>query len=266
MKPMDSGYHQYIADWVKKGGVLVYTGRDIDPYQTVMEWWNTNGNNYKTPVDHLFELMGLEAGTGDGEYTYGKGVIRVIRIYPKEYVLEEAKDSDFITIVKKLYEQNAKAGKMIFKNNFYLERCPYTMVAVMDENLSDEPYIVKGNLIDLFDPSIPALKEKVVKPGEKAYLFSIDRVKNKKQPQVLAAASRVYDESTTKKSYSFVTKSPLNTTNVMRILLPVEPVKVTISDCNKNNIPFKNSWDKDSKTCFLTFDNDPDGIHVAIEW
>ena len=266
MKPMDAGYHKHIADWVNKGGVLVYAGRDIDPYQTVMEWWNTNGNTYKAPVDHLFELMGLAAGIGDGEYKYGKGTIRVIRIDPKEFVLEENKDSDFINIVKKLYEDNAKAGKMIFKNNFYLERGPYTMIAVMDENSSNEPYKIKGNLIDLFDPTLPVLKEKIVKPGEKAYLFSIDRVKNSKQPQVLAAASRVYEEKTTNKNYSFVTKSPLNTTNVMRILLPSEPVKVTLTDKNNNNIPFNNSWEKDSKTCFLTFENDPDGVHVALEW
>ena len=266
MKPMDAAYHRHIADWVKKGGVLVYAGRDIDPYQTVLEWWNSDGNNYKTPADQLFELMGLEAGIGDGEYKYGKGTVRVIRIDPKEFVLESNKDADFINTIKKMYEDVAKAGKLVFKNNFYLERGPYTMISVMEEGISTEPYIVKGNIIDLFDPKIPALKEKVVKPGEQAYLFSIDRVKNKKQPQVLAAASRVYEEKTTKKSYSFLTKSPINTTNVMRILLPAEPEKITISDHKGNNTKSENSWDKDSKTLFLSFENDPDGIHVTIEW
>jgi hypothetical protein len=266
MKPMDEKYHRYIAEWVKNGGVLVYTGKDTDPYQTVLEWWNSNGNKYRAPVDHLFELMDFEAGLGDGEYKYGKGILRVIRIDPKEYVLEAEKDADFVSIVKKLYEENVKAGKMIFKNNFYLERGPYTMIATLDESVSNEPYILNGNLIDLFDPKLPILKEKVVKPGEQAYLFSIDRVENKKQPQVLAAASRVYDESRTKKSYSFITKSPLNTTNVMRILLPEDPLKITIGDNNGNIIPSENLWDKESKTCFLTFENNPDGVQVAIEW
>ena len=35
MKPMKSEYHNYLADWVKKGGTLVYCGEDVDPYQTV---------------------------------------------------------------------------------------------------------------------------------------------------------------------------------------------------------------------------------------
>ena len=266
MKPMDAAYHQYIAEWVKNGGVLVYAGRDIDPYQTVLEWWNSNGKNYKTPVDHLFELMDLKAGIVDGEYKYGKGTIRVIRVDPKEFVLEVNKDADFINIVQKLYENVAKAGKMVFKNHFYLERGPYTMIAVMDEGFSPERYTIKGNFIDLFDPKLPTYKERVINPGEQAYLFCIDRIKDKKQPQVLASASRVYDEKTAGNSYSFITKSPLNTTNVMRILLPAQPVKIAISNHEGNIIESDNSWDNDSNTIFLTFENDPDGIHVGIEW
>ena len=57
MKPMKSEYHNYLADWVKKGGTLVYCGEDVDPYQTVLEWWNTEGNAYKAPSEHLFEAM-----------------------------------------------------------------------------------------------------------------------------------------------------------------------------------------------------------------
>ena len=88
MKPMNAEYHQFIADWVKDGGVLVYCGKDIDPYQTVMEWWNSNGNSYKAPSQHLFELMKLGTDTpGTGEYACGKGKVYVIREEPKEFVL-----------------------------------------------------------------------------------------------------------------------------------------------------------------------------------
>ena len=45
MKPLDSKAHAYIADWVKAGGNLIYAGRDDDPFQTVSEWWNKDGNN-----------------------------------------------------------------------------------------------------------------------------------------------------------------------------------------------------------------------------
>ena len=40
MKPLDPKAHEYLAGWVKKGGILLYAGRDNDPFQTVSEWWN----------------------------------------------------------------------------------------------------------------------------------------------------------------------------------------------------------------------------------
>lgn len=40
--------------WVKTGGVLIYYGKDEDPYQTVSEWWNTKGNSYKAPSKAYF--------------------------------------------------------------------------------------------------------------------------------------------------------------------------------------------------------------------
>jgi hypothetical protein len=74
MKPLDKKFHQPIADWVKNGGVLVYACSDTDPYQNVLEWWNQDGNNYKTPSDHLFSLMNIKAQPKAGEYKYGKGL------------------------------------------------------------------------------------------------------------------------------------------------------------------------------------------------
>ena len=118
----------------------------------------------------------------------------------------------------------------------------------------------------MFDPEIPVLNEKQVNPGEQAFLYNITSVKNPKTPQVLAAASRIYDEKVTKKTYSFVTKSPLNTTNVMRILLPKEAKEIKVTDATGKQLAPKTSWDASSKTCFLSFENNPDGVHVNLSW
>lgn len=266
MKPLEPEVHQYIADWVKNGGMLVYSTRDTDPFQTVREWWNTGENNYKTPSAHLFSQMGLELEPQEGVYAYGKGKVYILRKDPKEYVLEEASDKDFIATVMRIYEEDAKAGSLAFKNNFYLERGPYDLVSVLDESVSDDPYVVKGMLIDLFDPTLPILTEKKVYPGEQAYLYNIGRVPNPEKPRVLAAAARIYDEKIGARDYSFVAKSPVNTTNVMRILLPEAP-KVTVSDIEGNETKdIKYEWDEKSKTCFLRFENDPKGVCVTLEW
>ncbi len=264
MKPMDQAAHEHLAAWVKKGGILVYIGRDDDPFQSVQEWWNTEGNNVKAPSEHLFLKLGLKAPFEAGEYQYGDGVVCILRNDPKEFVLEENNDSEFVNTVRKLYEASGKP--LEFKNHFALKRGPYEIISVVDENEDQSPYTIRGKLIDLFDPEVPVLEVKQVYPGEQALLYNIGSVKDPDKPQVLATAARVYDENSTDDSYSFVAKSPLNTTNAMRILLPEKATEIVVADRSGKPIQSKTVWDESSKTCFLSFENDPDGVHVTLSW
>lgn len=263
MKPLSPEAHMHIAQWVKDGGVLIYSGLDSDPFQTVLEWWNTGGNNYAAPSGHLFEQMNIATSPKEGEYSYGKGAVYIIRTDPKNFVLENDNDKQLIDVVRRMYEQKAKAGKLLFKNNFYLQRGVYDLVAVLDESIGNEPYQIKGTLIDLFDPKLPVYKSKIIQPGEQAFFLNIDRVPDKQRPQVLAAASRVYEERMEKNSYSFVAKSPVNTTNISRILLPRNPVSVRVE--GKEEL-VTGAWDQQSKTYLLEFENNPEGVSVNIKW
>ncbi|MDR1718123.1 MAG: hypothetical protein LBS20_19995 [Prevotella sp.] len=263
MKPLSPEAHTHIAQWVKDGGVLIYSGLDSDPFQTVLEWWNTGGNNYAAPSGHLFEQMNIATSPKEGEYSYGKGAVYIIRTDPKNFVLENDNDKQLIDVVRRMYEQKAKAGKLLFKNNFYLQRGVYDLVAVLDESIGNEPYQIKGTLIDLFDPKLPVYKSKIIQPGEQAFFLNIDRVPDKQRPQVLAAASRVYEERMEKNSYSFVAKSPVNTTNISRILLPRNPVSVRVE--GKEEL-VTGAWDLQSKTYLLEFENNPEGVSVNIKW
>lgn len=265
MKPSAEESHRQLAEWVKNGGVIVYCGRDDDPYQSVLEWWNTNGNSYKTPSLHLFKLMNIKPDTCDGKYNYGKGVVYILRQNPKEYVLEANGDINFLKQARGAYENDAKAGSLQYKNHFYVERGPYSIAAVLDENSEESPLIIKGPVIDLFNPDLPVLKEKSVLPNTQSFLFDINRVVEKKRPQVLASASRIYDETINENQYSFCAKSPIKTTNCMRVLLPSEPKKLIVKNhLGVEQTDVKTSWDDFSKTTRLVFENSPDGIFVTI--
>ena len=256
MKPLDPKAHQDLADWVKKGGIIIYCGRDNDPYQRVLEWWNQDGNNYTAPSQHLFLLMQMPEKAEEDVYRYGKGRIYVVRQDPKEFVMQEKGDQSLLSVIEKAY------GKLEYKNHFYLERGPYTLAAVVDENaVSSKPLQLNGNYIDLFDPKLPCLKQKTVNPGEQAFLFDINVVKKRNRPQVLASASRQSDESIGKRTYSFIAKSPAETDNVMRILLPKNPKGITVSSNQ-----FTSEWDERTHTLLLQFENNPEGVHVKIEW
>ncbi|MDP4283836.1 MAG: hypothetical protein Q8891_05400 [Bacteroidota bacterium] len=267
MKPLSAQVHQYLANWVKQGGILIYCGRDDDPYQSVMEWWNTMGNHFKTPSEQLFRILKIKPTTENQKFKVGKGIVYVVRKNPKEFVMEANGSNQFVDLIKQAYENDAKAGKLIYKNSFYLERGPYDIISVMDESISNKPYIIDGPVIDLFDPELPVLTEKIITPGHQALLYDLNRIQNKKQPQVLASASRIYNEVVKSNSYSFISKSPLNTSNSLRILVPKEPKSITLTDNKGLEISGTNeSWDNESGTYFLSFDNNPDGIKVKLNW
>jgi hypothetical protein len=266
MKPMAQNAHDAIAEWVKGGGVLVYCGRDSDPFQTVPEWWNTDGNQFKAPSEDLFQKLGLKAPFDAGEFNYGKGKVVILRNDPKEFVLAENQDGDFVSTIQRLYDSRSKQRGLEFKNHFSLSRGPYEIISVVDENEDKTPFIAKGKFIDLFDPEIPVLDQKIVHPGEQAFLYNIRSVKNPKTPQVLATAARIYDEQVTGNSYSLVVKSPLNTTNVMRILLPEKTKTMEITDSTGAPLQVESTWDEASMTQFLSFENSPEGIRVKLGW
>ncbi|MDP4206089.1 MAG: hypothetical protein Q8859_08840, partial [Bacteroidota bacterium] len=106
-----------------------------------------------------------------------------------------------------------------------------------------------------------------INPREQAFLYDLRRVKNKLQPQVLASASRIYSEKIYKGSYAFTSVGPLKTVNSMRILLPFSPKKISVMDKKENTISdVKMVWDNISKTCYLSFGNNPEGVDVKIMW
>jgi len=267
MKPVSADVHVQLAKWVKQGGVLIYCGRDDDPYQSVMDWWNTKGNKFTAPSQHLFKLLGVTPDSSDQKIKIGKGAVYVLRQNPKEYVLAANKDSDYISTVKHAYEKDAHAGDLHFKNSLYLERGPYDIVSVLDENADSKPFTIKGPVIDLFDPQLPVLAKKTISPGEQSLLYNLGRVLNKKLPQVLTSASRIYEEKVTGDSYSFVAKSPAKTLNSVRVLLPEQPKETVVTDSKGQAITaVKTSWDTSSNTLYLGFANSPDGIKVDLKW
>ena len=121
-------------------------------------------------------------------------------------------------------------------------------------------------MIDLFNPEIPVLDHKEVLPGEQSFLYHIDNSSENLKPQVLVSASRIYNETLEKKKYSFVAKSPINTTNVMRISLPEKIKRIQVKDAKDLPVQYFAKWDKNSKTLFLTFENNPEGVSVDLKW
>ena len=261
MKPLDPQAHTYLAEWVKNGGNLIFNGSDLDPFQNIEEWWSTGDNHFTAPSQHLFTLLGLDPNAKEGQYKVGKGTVSIIRKDPKEYIMNEGGEAPYLTQVEALYAD--KGAKLEYKNDFVLDRGPYTLMAVVDESISDKPLQRKGSFIDLFDPTLPVKNEIIVNPGQQALVIDLAKVADKKRPQVLAASFREDQEKSSKESYSFVAKSPENTNGISRVLLPKMPKQVLIDGKDSIN-PSK--WDNASKTYLVEFENSPEGVNVEFIW
>ena len=204
--------------------------------------------------------MNLSQNPTDGTYRYGKGRVIVMREDPKHFVLKAGNDRKYFETISSAYQK--KTGKAIeTKNSFLVERGVYTIAAVMDESVSNEPLTLSGLYIDLFDKDLPILTKKQIQPGEQGYLYDLNKVSGKVKAKVLCGASRIYEEKVRKQNYSFVAKSPLETTNVSRVLLPGKPKTVKVNGKSEQG-----EWDETSKTLLLSFENDPNGVNVSIEW
>ena len=132
----------------------------------------------------------------------------------------------------------------------------------MDESVSDKTFEKDGLYIDLYNHKLPVLDSIVVTPGNQRLYIDMSRV-DKTKPQVLAAASREYDEKVEDNRYSYVAKSPINTTNASRVLLPASPKSVMVAGVEVYDTAM---WDEVSNTYFLEFENSPDGVEVVFEW
>jgi len=133
-----------------------------------------------------------------------------------------------------------------------VQRGPYVIAGVMDESVSEEPLTLTGPFVDLFDPTLPVVASKIVKPDERALLYDLAWPRRQGlKAKVVAAAARVRDEQSTPKGFQFVTRGPKATRACVRIWLPHPPVHTGLEPA----VPFDEKWDPASSTLWLSFDN-----------
>ena len=216
----------------------------------------------------MFKKLHIHYIAAQDKYKTGKGTVFIIREDPKEIVMNKGGDTSYFSKVKYAYEHTAKAGNLIVKNNFFIQRGPYVIASVLKESTSNDPLVIDKKVIDLFNPELPVLQEKIIQPGTQAFLYNLEHIQYSK-PQVLAAASRVYQEKINNKEqeYSFITKSLSHTIDVMRIVLPSAPKEVTAILPNSENVRIMvDTWDQSSHTLLLKFENYSEGVSVNIHW
>lgn len=259
-KPLRPEYHDALVQWVREGGLLLYIGDGSDPYNAVRAWWNDDGTRSRLPENDVFERLQVTPAEAEvGPVAVGRGAVQILNASPA--ALAHARDG-----AERV--RTAVAGMLAFRgrsldtqNYLRIQRGPYDIVSVFDESVDDSPLHVRGNFIDLFDPALPVVTERVLEPNERTLLLDLDWFDNADAaPRVIAAAARISGETWSGDTFRFSARGPRNTLARARVRLPASPVRVTTTP----ETGLHSQWHARSRTLWIEFENTAEDVAFEL--
>lgn len=254
MKPEHPSLNAALADWVKRGGCLIYIGDGSDPYHRVRSWWNAGDSHetFKNPAEHLFLLLGIPGSPDTGIYPSGNGFAAVYKAAPVWLTTGSGASAEYRSFVK---DALGRAGySWQESNSLALERGPYRIITVMDESCSKEPYRAEGLFTDLLAEGYPIVRQVTVPLGEEGLLFDYAKI-GEDALRVIATAARIEKLECTEASFEVWEKAAGRIHVNTRIRLPFRPKEAEAVDEDGNPVALKMEWEEASRTVLLSYDS-----------
>ena len=231
MKPLNPDVHRPLADWVKRGGVLVVVDDDADPYNRVREWWNSDGRSFATPREHLFDQLGLtgkkveEAKSQTGAKV-GTGGIIWLPENPEKLAASVEGDTQLAAIMKRAAQ---RAGMKWRETNYLqLRRGPYLIAAGLDESVPGAPKELRGKFVNLFDPALRLRDTATLSPATRLFLLDLAAVHGS-EPRVLASACKALASKRSTGQLSLIVEGVGDTPAVILIHAPKPPSAIKLN-------------------------------------
>jgi hypothetical protein len=224
-KPPSPAFHEQLAAWVKSGGALVVIDDDRDPYLAVREWWNTGGNHYHSPRDHLFELLGLPA-TAEGTFAVGRGIVVRAALSPAALTYQKDGGDHLRAICKEAARRIGLPWSEM--SALALRRGPYVVAAGIAEPSEESSEHLEGRYVNLFDPDLPILSRYDLRPNARALLVDLNRVAAG-GPAIIAASCRTREWRCQADRITFKCDGIVPSTAQILISLKAAPQQVLIA-------------------------------------
>lgn len=266
MKPMRPDYHAILAEWVKAGNIIIYVDDFKDPYNKVMDWWNSGMHQYSSPAEHLFELLGLGRNPDfDDVYFVGRGRVILRQANPADFAQSVEKQDEFMELIKHSTHFLGRGWTRFRPQNYIrLRRGAYLIAAVFDEAKSLKPLRLRGRLINLFDPELTYSRKFILQPGEQGFFINLSWL-NRRVAGIIASASSIRQLSRKKGLFAFTSIGPTNTQCITKVLIPKKPKSIQVQKANQP-YPCKINYERFRKVLTLQYENDVDGIKIAIRY
>jgi len=262
MKPPTPEVHDHLAEWVRRGGVLVFTGDGKDTFRTVREWWNRPPLACDCPSEHLFDRLGLGAHPTTGWHPVGKGYVFVGTDAPRAF----AEAGAHVRLAAVVREAFAKAGieeRYVERNRVLVRRGPYVIGARLTESVDGEPPATPGTYISLFSDGLAVTDDLRLAAGRCGLWVDVSRVP---APGLVTSASRVRQWAADGQQVVFTTVAPHGTRTVTWLRLPAEPRAVCVATHAGVPVETATKWLPEGGLLRLEHAAMPDGADVSVRW
>jgi hypothetical protein len=259
-KPLSPEVHPPLADWVKRGGVLIFCDKDADPYLQVREWWNSNGKNYNTPRQHLFEWLGLgKSITADVFNRVGKGGL----IWMRERPADLTTSAEGAARVVAAAELAAKKIRLKWRDTNYLllRRGPYLIAAGLDESAQGNPRQLHGRFVNLFDSELRVQNDISITPGSRWFLLDLDAI-HTGQPHLLASACKAMPGEQAAHQVTFTVEGVGETSAIVLLESSKAPTGVTLDGKSLSTFEYSAK----ERLLWIQFDNDTAPRQLAVQY
>ncbi len=259
-KPLSPEVHVPLVEWVKNGGVLIFCDSDADPYLKVREWWNTGGNNYATPREHLFELLGLDKSIEAEKYNrIGKGGLIWLRERPVQFSTS-VRGAERVVAAARLAAETIGL-KWREANHLLLRRGQYLIAAGLDESVAGDPHALHGRFVNLFDSELRVQNDVSIAPGSRWFLIDLDSGRSD-QPHLLASACKALLKQQTRDQLSFWVEGVGETTAIVLLESTQAPRAVTLD--GKALTTFE--YSAEQRLLWIHFENDTSPRELAVHY
>ena len=263
MKPETPDAHNVLAQWVRKGGSLIYIGDGADPFHRIRHWWNSGRSDYNDPAEHLFEAMGLPGNPEEGIHPVGRGSVAYMRVSPKNIASDGLLCDRYTETVKSIFRLTG--DELVPSGHFLLRRGRYMISAVLDESVTSVPVRIKGRFIDMFRDDLPAISDPEPEPGSVGLFLDTSMIDRTGSSDILAVSGRISGLKQGARSLSCKILSPAGMTSCMRVWTRRKPKSAT-ARVNGHESDLNISYDEDTGTAFLTFESSPSGAYIKIRF
>lgn len=255
-KPTTPKMNTALANWVKRGGSLLFFG-DVDDELDKADyfWWHKLG--FDSPAEHLFSELHKPRRAKE-YWKYGKGRIYVSRTSPREFANSEMAEKVYLNYLNWVVKKSKISKSLNTPGYLCIKRGDFIIAHAEKKNFS-----LKGKFVNIFNPQLIITDDINLKKGESGLFKNVINDFEINQPAVLFSTHRLIYQKYKDNKLMFKIKGPAETPGVARIFFPsAKNINVKAKNSNGENV--KVSIKKNKETFLIKFPNYPDGVIIVI--